>query len=179
MLPEFEKVFTELEALRNEYFKTPEFNGEIHKRIEDDKWSIEEVLYHCYLLLKLTRQASEVYLPAGKIVLKLSPSKPKEYNGYMYNIYAGPTPMPAPRILIPKVNNDYSKGELRLMLERETEKMKQLVEKLTKDEAYWITYPDPVPNYPNVVQTVKLLKIHEAHHYNVLLKRERNGERTK
>lgn len=175
MLPEFEEVFTELEDLRNEYFKTPEFNGDIHKRVVHNKWSIEEVLYHCYLLLKFTRQGSEVYLPIGKIAMKLSSSKPKHYNGDMNNIYAGSEPMPAPRILIPKVNNDYSKGELRLMLEVETEKIKKLVGKLSQDEAYWITYPDPVPDYPNAVQTVKLLKIHEAHHYNVLMQRERNG----
>ena len=176
MQPEFESVFDELEALRNEYFKTPEFNGEIYRRKVPDKWSIEEVLYHCYLLLKYTRMASEVYLPAGRLGLKLSCSRPKIYNDYMNNIYAGDEPMPAPRMLIPKVNNDYSKGELRLMLEQETSKMKKLVSKLSKDEAYWITYPDLVPRYPNVVQTVKLLKIHEAHHYNVLIKRERNGE---
>lgn len=175
MLPEFEEVFTELEEMRNEYFKTPEFNGDIHKRVVRNKWSIEEVLYHCYLLLKFTRQASEVYLPAGKIAMKLSSGKPKDYNGNMNNIYEGPEPMPAPCILIPKVNNDYSKGELRLMMEDETEKMKKLVGKLSKDEAYWITYPDPVPDYPNTVQTVKLLQIHEAHHYNVLMQRERNG----
>lgn len=176
MLPEFEDVFNELEALRNEYFKTPEFNGIIHQRRLPEKWSIEEVLYHCYLLLKYTRQISEFYIPAGKIAMKLSCSRPKFYNGVMNNIYAGPEPMPAPKILVPKVSNEYSKGELRLILERETDKLKRIVSRLSKEEAYWITYPDPVPDYPNVIQTVKLLKIHEEHHYRVLLQRERNGE---
>lgn len=52
--------------------------------------------------------------------------------------------------------------------------MKKLVQNLSDEEAYSIKYPDPIPDYSNVVQTVKLLLIHEKHHYHVLMEREKN-----
>ena len=169
---EIEKTFEELEALRNHYFSTKEFNGDIYKRAVADKWSIGEVIYHCYLLLRFTRQFSQIYLPAARAAIKIGGIKAGEHNGHMDNIYAGPT-MKAPKILEPDMERRYSKGELRLMLEEETEKLKVLVEDLTDTEAYTIRYPDPVPDYPNVVQAIKVGLIHEKHHYNVLIKRER------
>lgn len=169
---EIERTFNELEALRDHYFKTEEFNGDIYKRAEPDKWSIGEVIYHCYLLLRLTRQFSQVYLPAARLFIKAGGIKTAEQNGHMHNIYAGPT-MKAPKILEPKMDRRYSKGELRLMLEEETEKLKKQVTGLSDREAYTIRYPDPVPNWPNVVQMIKVGYIHEKHHYNVLMERER------
>lgn len=169
---EIEKAFKELEALRDDYFQTEEFNGDIYKRAEPDKWSIGEVIYHCYLLLKLARQFSEIYLPMAKLVIKIGGIKAREQNGHMHNIYAGPT-MKAPKILEPEMERRYSKGELRLMLEEETEKLKSVVSGLTDREAYAIRYPDPVPGWPNVVQMIKVGLIHEQHHYDILMKRER------
>ena len=119
MNDEIKQTFDELEVLRNEYFKTTEFNGETHKRARADKWSIGEFIYHCYLLMKLTRQASAVYLPVSRFLINVSRFKAKEYNGEMENIYAGPT-MKALKFLEPDMNRRYSKGELRLMLEEET-----------------------------------------------------------
>lgn len=168
---EIEKAFKELEALRDDYFQTEEFNGDIYNRAEPDKWSIGEAIYHCYLLVKLTRQFSEVYLPMAKLFIKIGGIKAREQNGHMHNIYAGPT-MKAPKILEPKMERRYSKGELRLMLEEETEKLKSMVSGLTDREAYTIRYPDPVPGWPNVVQMIKVGLIHEQHHYDVLMKRE-------
>lgn len=172
MNEEMKQAFDALEVLRDEYFKTDEFNGEIYRRVQADKWSIGEVIYHCYLLLKLTRLASEFYLPASRFLIKVSRFKAEEHNGKMDNIYAGPT-MKAPKILEPDMDIRYSKGELRLMLEEETGKLKKMVQDLSDDEAYTIRYPDPVPDYPNVVQTVRLLLIHEKHHYDVLMEREK------
>ena len=40
------------------------------------------------------------------------------------------------------MDEKYSKGELRLMLEEETGKLKKLVQNLSDDEAYTIRYPD-------------------------------------
>ena len=54
--------------------------------------------------------------------------------------------------------------------------MKKLVQNLSDEEDYSIKYPDPTPDYPNVVQTVKLLLIHEKHHYHVLMEREKNED---
>lgn len=171
MNEEITQAFDALEVLRDEYFKTKEFNGDIHKRVNSDKWSIGEVIYHCYLLVKLMRQVSEVYLPAGRLFMKVSRFRTAEHNGEMENIYAGPT-MQAPKFLEPDMDRPYSKGELRLMLEEETRKLEKLVRNLSDDEVFTIRYPDPVPHYPNVVQTVKLLLIHERHHYKVLMERE-------
>lgn len=169
---EMKKAFEELECIRNHYFSTPEFNGEIYHRKETGKWSIGEVIYHCYLLLKLTRTSTRVYLPAAKLIKKMGHFNSISYDNTMHNIYEGET-MKAPKVLAPKMDRPYSKGELRLMLESETSKLKRLVENLKDEEAYWIRYPDPVPGYPNIVQAVKLVKIHEAHHYKVLMQRER------
>jgi len=89
----------------------------------------------------------------------------------MSNIYSGKT-MKAPFILKPKMKREYTLTELRGLLEEETEKLKTCVASLTKEQCYWIRYPDPVPDYPNVMQVVKLLRIHEEHHYRVVMKRE-------
>lgn len=171
---EMEEIFDELEALRNDYFRTDEFNDDIYKRAVPDKWSIGEVIYHCYLLLKLTRQLSEVYVPLSRTFMKISHRSPEYYDSEMENIYAGET-MKAPDILVPKMKKEYSKGELRLMLETETDRLKKCLESLNKDELYWIRYPDPVPGYPNIIQTVKVAKIHEAHHYKIVVEREREN----
>ncbi len=174
MYMELEDIFEELETLRDDYFCTDEFNDDIYKRADPDKWSVGEVIYHCYLLLKLTRQLSEAYVPLSRTFMKLSRRSPEYYDSKMENIYAGET-MKAPEILVPKMKREYSKGELRLMLEAETHRLKQCLGGLGKDELYWIRYPDPVPNYPNVIQTVKIAKIHEAHHYKIVLEREREN----
>lgn len=171
---ELAKVFDELEDLRNGYFSTGEFNGDIHKRVVEDKWSTGEVVYHCYLLLKYFRQISAAYIPAAKFYMKISGQKPFICNGEMENIYAGET-MKAPSILVPKMDRRYSKGELRMMLESETEKLRKILYHLSTDEIYWIRYPDPVADHPNILQSLKLALIHEAHHYNVLLERERQN----
>lgn len=173
MYKELENIFDELETLRNDYFSTDAFNRDIYKRTVPDKWSVGEVIYHCYLLLKLTRQLSQVYVPLAGSYMKLLHQRPKYYDGRMENIYAGKT-MQAPAVLIPNMRKEYTKGELRLMLEEETDKLKKCLEGLNKDELYWIRYPDPVPGYPNIIQTVKVAKIHEAHHYRIVL--ERVGE---
>lgn len=168
-----EEIFDELEALRNAYFSTEAFNDEIYERVVPDKWSVGEVIYHCYLLLRLTRQLSEIYIPLSRGYMHLLHRTPENYDGRMENIYAGET-MKAPFILIPDMKRQYSKGELRLMLESETEKLKKCLKDLNKDELYWIRYPDPVPGYPNIIQTVKVAKIHEAHHYEIVKERVRS-----
>lgn len=170
---EIQETFNDLENQRDRFFSTTEFNGEIYRRKVEDKWSVGEVIYHCYLLLKLTRIASQVYLPVAGFIRSVGRFKPDFHNGEMHNIYAGQT-MKAPKILEPNMKRPYFKGELRLMLEEETAKLKKLIENVNDDATYWIRYPDPVPGYPNVVQAVKLLKIHEVHHYDVVIKRERS-----
>ncbi|MCT1901537.1 DinB family protein [Oceanobacillus sojae] len=164
--------------MRDKYFHTAIFKSSIHTRTVPDKWSIAESIYHCYLLLKLTRITSAYYLPMARFYMKLRRPQIKRYIDNMENIYRGKT-MKAPFILKPRMKREYTLEELRDLLEEETEKMKSCVDSLTKEQCYWIRYPDPVPDYPNVVQVVKLLRIHEEHHYMVVMEREiENKEET-
>lgn len=171
---ELEEIFEELEALRNDYFSTVEFNDDLYKRDVPDKWSVGEVIYHCWLLLKYFRMLSGMYNPPARAFLKLYRQPPAEYDAHMENIYAGET-MKAPAILVPDMKREYSKGELRMMLEDETEKLKRTLDGLDSDALYRIRYPDPVAGCPNIIQSVKLAKIHEAHHYGIVLERVRGN----
>lgn len=164
-------LFEEIQIMRDKYFNTAIFKSAIHTRSVPDKWSVAESIYHCYLLLKLTRITSACYLPIACFYMQLRRPEIKRYIDNMENIYRGKT-MKAPFILKPKMKREYTLEELRDLLEEETEKMKFCVEPLTKEQCYWIRYPDPVPKYPNVVQVVKLLRIHEEHHYTVVTERE-------
>lgn len=165
-------LFDELQTMRDNYFNTEIFKSSIHTRAVPDKWSVAESIYHCYLLLKLTRRASVYYLPIARAYMKLRRPRLERYMDDMSNIYRRKT-MKAPFILKPKMKQEYTLMELRDLLEEEMEKMKRCVEKLTEEQCYWIRYPDPVPGYPNVIQAVKLLRIHEEHHYRVVTERER------
>ena len=171
---ELEELFEELEALRNDYFSTDEFNDDLYKRDVPEKWSVGEVICHCWLLLKYFRMISRVYNPPARMLLKLSCQSPAGYDAHMENIYAGET-MKAPAFLVPDMKREYSKGELRMMLEVQTEKLKRALEGLDRDALYRIRYPDPVAGWPNIIQSVKLAKIHEAHHYGIVLERVREN----
>ncbi|MFD1415828.1 DinB family protein [Oceanobacillus jeddahense] len=171
MYKELSPLFEEIQTVRDNYFDTEIFNSSIHTRAVPDKWSVAESIYHCYLLLKLTRVTTAYYVPVARVYMRLRRPKVKRYIDEMPNIYRGKT-MKAPFILKPKMKRDYTLIELRELLEEETEKMKHSVDHLTQKECYWIRYPDPVPKYPNVVQVVKLLRIHEEHHYMVVMERE-------
>lgn len=171
MRKEFSLLFDEIQTMRDKYFNTAMFKSSIHIRAVPDKWSVAESIYHCYLLLKLTRITSAYYLPVARFYMKIRRPRIKRYIDDMENIYRKKT-MKAPFILKPKMKREYTLVELRDLLEEETEKMKLCIESLAKEQCYWIRYPDPVPRYPNVVQVVKLLRIHEEHHYTVVIERE-------
>lgn len=169
MHKELQEAFEKLEQMRNEFFSSQEFNGDIHSRVQHDKWSIAESIYHCYKLVKITRIGLQIYLPPAKPLVNLMPFKNRNNN--MPNIYQGET-MPAPFVLVPGNVDHLSKGELRLLLEEETVKIQKLLANLTDKEIYCIRLPDPVPNYPNIIQTIKLLEIHERHHYEIVMERQ-------
>ncbi|WP_240837751.1 DinB family protein [Macrococcoides goetzii] len=166
MLPEIESAFRDLDTLRSDYFASSTFINETNRHVEPDKWSVGEVIYHCYLLLKLTRQFSQYYLPIARMVVKMLPSAHSN-NTNMNNIYAGKT-MKAPFILNPKRNHHYHLDELLQLLDDETLALKKILMNLSEHQTLRIKFPDPVPKYPNVVQVVKLLYIHEKHHYEVV-----------
>lgn len=166
---ELETVFNKLETTRNLYFGSAPFNGDIHSRVVTDKWSIAESIYHCYKLLKITRLTLQIYLPLAKPIVNLR--KSVQHNRTMPNIYEGKT-MPAPIVLFPGDVSHLSKGDLRNMLEEETEQIKSMIKKLSDKEIFGIRLPDPVPNFPNILQTIKLAEIHERHHYKIVSERQ-------
>lgn len=166
---ELKVIFEKIESMRNAYFSSAPFNGDIHTRVSPDKWSIAESIYHCYKLLKLTRIALQIYLPISKPIVKILPSV--NHNHRMSNIYEGKT-MQAPFVLIPGDVSHFNKGDFRNMLEKETDLIKSLVRNHTEKEILCIRLPDPVPNFPNILQTIKLIEIHERHHYKIVSERQ-------
>src|SRR5699024_12735914 len=74
-----------------DYFSTDEFNDDLYKRDVPDKWSVGEVICHCWRLLKYFRMISRVYNPPARMLLKLSCQSPAGYDAHMENIYAGET----------------------------------------------------------------------------------------
>lgn len=45
-----------------------------------------------------------------------------------------------------------------------------ILDNIDQDVAGQIYYPDPVAAYPNLVQCVRLLAIHEQHHFTITKK---------
>ena len=166
-------IFDELQQLRDEYYSQDVFCENIHHRVVTNKWSVAEVVYHCYLLVRFTRQFSEYYLGFAKKIYKFIPET-KDH--YMANIYLGKT-MKAPKILEPRLSKEYTIDELREMIDKESDKIQKMFNTLSKEQQQRIRFPDPIPHYPNVIQTVKLLLIHEKHHYEIVRRREMLYER--
>lgn len=126
---ELQIEFDKLQEIRNFYFESEAFNDDINRRVVDDKWSIAESIYHCYLLLRITRLAVAWYVPAAKVVMKLPFGI--RHDEDMDNIYAGKV-MNAPFVLVPPAESEFTKGELRLLLEQETSRIYEMLDTLTE-----------------------------------------------
>lgn len=171
MHKELESMFEELEKVRNDYFETESFNGDIFNRVEKDKWSIGESIYHVYLELKMLRRIMNFTRPLLQLYTKVRKPKVTEKRTELENFYEK-RQVPAPFILSPKKRDkDYSKGELREMLENETEKYKDAVRNLDERVLFGLNFKTPFGDM-NVFQLIKIALIHERHHYEVVLKRE-------
>lgn len=57
-----------------------------------------------------------------------------------------------------------------MLLEGETDRLMVNLNTIRQDVAGQIYYPDPIADYPNLVQCVHLLAIHEQHHFNIMRK---------
>jgi len=142
-----------------------------------DKWSVGETVYHLVLLLRLVRRFSGVYLPMMLPYAKLRRNRPYKTN--IHNIYQEYTekktkPMKAPFVLTPPKNlsQKYHFKDIQQLLDTDTAKWKEKVTQMDEQIAGQIYYPDPVAHYPNVIQSVHLLAIHEQHHFNLVKKYE-------
>ncbi|GAA0595369.1 DinB family protein [Virgibacillus siamensis] len=170
--------FQQLEQQRASFFSSEGIDfSRVFIRPFPDKWSVGETVYHLMLMTKFFRKFSGVYIPAAKPVACLRRKRP--YKMAIHNIYREYTekkkrPMNAPKIIVPPpgVADKYNFDQIKEMLELETVKLRMDVNHIEQDVAGQIYYPDPIANYPNLLQSVQLLAIHEQHHFNLLKKYE-------
>ncbi|WP_067841848.1 DinB family protein [Amphibacillus sediminis] len=143
------------------------------KRARVDKWSIGETYYHLYLMIRRFRQLNHFYLPLAKPLARLRSKKPYPTNSY--NIYKEYTTkrdqsMKAPSIIAPPEERKRKLTfiELTDAIEQETQLLKEMLVDVKEEVAGHIRYPDPIAHYPNLIQSIDLLGIHEQHHFNLL-----------
>src|SRR5699024_4855052 len=137
------------------------------------KWSVGETVYHLYLLARLLRKTSAVYIPIAMPMAYIRRKKP--YVSTIHDIYKtykkekGKS-MPAPSALVPHagLKDKYNFTEVQNLLDVETGRLKRQLANISDDVAGHIRFPDPVANFPNVIQSVQLLGIHEKHHFDIV-----------
>ncbi|MEH6940705.1 DinB family protein [Bacillus sp. JJ722] len=148
-------------------------------RNEDGKWSIGEHIYHMYLILRMLKVATKfsfILTPYAK--LRRNTPFPTE----IHDIYAEYKEkkgkgMNAPWILVPQKNirNSMEGRDLVKLLSKETNELKALVKGIDEDIAGHIVFFDPLAKYPNLIQAIQLLAIHEKHHFEIIEKNYETG----
>jgi len=61
-----------------------------------------------------------------------------------------------------------SSDDIEQLLVNETSAMQELVKNIEEDIAGHIVFPDPIAHYPNLIQSIQLLAIHEKHHFTII-----------
>lgn len=141
-------------------------------RDKEGKWSIGEHFYHLYLILKMLKTATKFSLLLTPYA-KMRRNKPFAteihdiYEEYKNKKGSG---MRAPGILVPpsKIRFMLSSNEIEQLLVNETSVMQELVKNIEEDIAGHIIFPDPIAHYPNLIQSIQLLAIHEKHHFTIM-----------
>ncbi|MDM5195663.1 DinB family protein [Bacillus hominis] len=141
-------------------------------RPKKGKWSIGEHFYHLYLIARMLKVAikfSFTLIPYAKL------RKNAPFATDIHDIYAEYKEkhgrgMKAPWILIPSKKIYYSMSaiELEKLLSRETDEIKKLVQNIEENIAGHIVFLDPIAHYPNLIQSIQLLAIHEKHHFMIM-----------
>lgn len=169
----FQTIFTQREQFFADTKHVPAW-----RRPQADKWSLGETLYHLLLMMKLFRRVSSWYIPLMYPFANIT--KHNSYATETYNIYeeyqlVKKKAMPAPSILIPPkgLENKWMLSVLNMQLETETKKLIHQVVHIDDCIAGHIRYPDPIAKYPNLIQSIHLLAIHEQHHFDLVKKYER------
>ncbi|QXE03300.1 DinB family protein [Terribacillus sp. DMT04] len=137
-----------------------------------DKWSIGETYYHLYLLLKRFRQLNLAYIPLAKRFIRTGKRRPyKTEIADIYQAYRNKhgKPMRAPSILLPPkdIHTKLQFQQLKQDLHHETNRLERMVGSIDNETAGHIRYPDPLAHYPNLIQSIHLIGIHEQHHFNL------------
>ncbi len=141
-------------------------------REHEGKWSIGEHFFHLYLILKMLKNATKFSLLLTPYA-KMRRNKPFAteihdiYEEYKNKKGRG---MRAPGILVPPSNIRFtlSSDEIEQLLVNETNAMQKLVKNIEEDIAGHIVFPDPIAHYPNLIQSIQLLAIHEKHHFRII-----------
>nr|WP_275899567.1 DinB family protein [Bacillus piscicola] len=140
-----------------------------------EKWSLGETFFHLLLMERLFRRFSYIYLPIMLPFAHLRKKKP--YKTEIHNPYQDfqkkrKRPMKAPFLIVPpsRLEEKFTFEDIQALLEAETDKLKVQLRDMEEEVAGQIRYPDPVVDYPNLIQCIHLLAIHEQHHFNVTKK---------
>ncbi len=164
------------------YEQREEFSG-VLKQFKDkewerpmpDKWSIGETYYHLYLMVKRFRQLNKVYVPLYKPIATIR--RRAVYKTEIHDIYAeykqkNNKPMKAPSILLPPkgIQHKVTFQQLTINMEKETQLLANCLADIPDDIAGQIRYPDPIAHYPNLIQSIDLIGIHESHHFRLCRK---------
>lgn len=170
------KYFLLLEEQRTRYLPAIRTlsQEELWHRPYENKWSIGEHFYHLYLIFKMLNVVTKYTLfftPIAKI------QRNKPFATEIHDIYAAyplkkGKGMPAPKILLPpkKICFVLSGCDIEHKLVHETLTLQKLVKDIEEDIAGHIRFPDPVAHYPNLIQAIQLLAIHEQQHFNIMEK---------
>lgn len=170
-----EKHFATLEKQREWLFPALRSlsKEELWQRPQQNRWSIGETMYHLYLITKMLRVAAAITIPCTKPFAIMR--RNKAFAAEIHDIYQEYKQkrgkgMKAPFILNPKEKIRYSMDYQHLegLLLAETQKIEKLVEQIDEDIAGHIIFIDPVANNPNLIQSIQLLAIHEAHHMKIM-----------
>lgn len=165
----FETIFLQRRKFEE---NSQEYRNKEWIKPQPDKWSIGETYYHLYLLLKRFRQLNKIYIPVSKPFSLLR--KHASYETKIEDIYTAyrerrGKPMKAPFILLPpkKVENKIEFVQLKEALHNETLKLEKMVSAIDNTIAGRIHYPDSLARYPNLIQSIHLIGIHEQHHFQL------------
>ncbi|MGR6903808.1 DinB family protein [Lysinibacillus sp. BSL11] len=166
------KHFLTLQAQRPHYL--PAIHSlsqeELWQVTREGKWSIGEHFYHLYLILKMLHTATKYSLFLMPIAKR---RRNKPYSTEIHDIYEEYQSkkgqgMRAPGILVPpkKIRFVLNSYDIEQLLINETLALQKLVQNIDEDVAGHIVFPDPIAHYPNLIQAIQLLAIHERHHFN-------------
>lgn len=173
---EIEKHFDTLIRQREAFYQESilDFDRAWNRSLSE-KWSIGETLYHLYKMIRLFRRFSNFYMPVMlpiAYIRKRKPYKTKTHNIYEEYTEEKKRPMEAPSLIVPPLGLErkWNITEIQWFLEYETDQLKNRLKFIPQNIAGQIYYPDPVAYYPNLIQSIHLLAIHEKHHFDLTLK---------
>ncbi|GGE61987.1 DinB family protein [Priestia taiwanensis] len=141
-------------------------------RMNDGKWSIGEHLYHLYLMvrmIKVVTKCSFVLLPYAKL-RRNAPFETEIHDIFVAFQEKKGRGMSAPFVIAPPKKVRYSMDimELEKVLEGKTNELKTLVANIEEEVAGHIRFFDPMAKYPNLIQVIQLVAIHEQHHFRII-----------